>query len=226
MDVESDIGDNKPLEGSDINDECVFHSPNGFLWGFAALITQVTVVYVVVRLRSLYKSEWLNLSMSASEESIWTAKICHLEKKLDEMTYSFIGPMDEGATSKSLDNDVEVGSCDRNYFCREEICSICLDEYNENDSIIPIEKCQHKFHRQCLEFWIVQKRMETCPYCRDTLTFTKEAEAIAQREMKEEVYKLDITMERIFKYGKFVLVVAALESLLIYNLYLKMSVCV
>jgi hypothetical protein len=42
-------------------------------------------------------------------------------------------------------------------------CSICLDEYNENDSIT-ILKCNHYFHEYCLEDWFYKK--ENCPLCR------------------------------------------------------------
>jgi hypothetical protein len=47
-----------------------------------------------------------------------------------------------------------------------DTCSICLDELysNENqDEIIQI-KCNHMFHKKCLDEWILQKKI--CPLCK------------------------------------------------------------
>ncbi len=41
-------------------------------------------------------------------------------------------------------------------------CSICLDNYSIEDSIITTE-CMHRYHQSCLLKWIQEKR--TCPIC-------------------------------------------------------------
>ena len=51
-----------------------------------------------------------------------------------------------------------------------ETCTICL---NENDTSSTILKCQHTFHKQCINKWIdtsIQNNTDIlCPLCRDIL---------------------------------------------------------
>ena len=41
------------------------------------------------------------------------------------------------------------------------VCSICLDDSNENVKTL---LCGHKFHKDCIEEWL--NREESCPMCR------------------------------------------------------------
>ena len=45
-----------------------------------------------------------------------------------------------------------------------EPCSICLEEYQEGDSIRQLS-CHHLFHTECIDKWIL-KRNATCPLCK------------------------------------------------------------
>ena len=45
-------------------------------------------------------------------------------------------------------------------------CSICLNT-KEDDHIYVICKCDHIFHKECIDKWIVKER--SCPNCRITL---------------------------------------------------------
>lgn len=46
-------------------------------------------------------------------------------------------------------------------------CTICLEEIKTGDCIRPMPKCNHVFHKQCLDTWICSKREDTkCPTCR------------------------------------------------------------
>ena len=42
-------------------------------------------------------------------------------------------------------------------------CSICLEDYEEND-IINVLKCGHKYHDKCIDEWIITNI--NCPLCR------------------------------------------------------------
>ena len=44
------------------------------------------------------------------------------------------------------------------------ICTVCLDELNNNEVIVKLNKCQHYFHKECITPWLMVKK--TCPICR------------------------------------------------------------
>ncbi|KAI3949602.1 hypothetical protein MKW98_020924 [Papaver atlanticum] len=43
-------------------------------------------------------------------------------------------------------------------------CSICLADYDNNDTIRLLPYCGHFFHVQCVDPWLIQR--PTCPICR------------------------------------------------------------
>ena len=45
----------------------------------------------------------------------------------------------------------------------EDVCSICLEEFEYNQELKKL-KCNHIFHKECLESWINDKKI--CPLCR------------------------------------------------------------
>ena len=45
-------------------------------------------------------------------------------------------------------------------------CSICLENYNK-DNIINVLKCGHKYHKDCIDYWINDNN--NCPLCRLSL---------------------------------------------------------
>ena len=45
-------------------------------------------------------------------------------------------------------------------------CSICLERYDKNDKIMNL-KCNHKFHKDCLNEWL--QNNNTCPQCRENI---------------------------------------------------------
>lgn len=45
----------------------------------------------------------------------------------------------------------------------EEQCSICLDEFIENETLFQLN-CQHYYHEKCLKGWLKNNR--NCPMCR------------------------------------------------------------
>lgn len=49
---------------------------------------------------------------------------------------------------------------------KENTCSICLCEFNENE-IVSTLRCNHFFHPECLNEWIVKKK--NCPLCRTNI---------------------------------------------------------
>lgn len=58
----------------------------------------------------------------------------------------------------------------------EEMCSICLDEYRQNDKCCHLP-CQHTFHSSCIAKWLTE-RSSTCPLCKTDL-FVEEEDSIS-----------------------------------------------
>eukprot|EP00980_Cylindrotheca_fusiformis_P017396 scaffold5395_cov126-Cylindrotheca_fusiformis.AAC.16 len=44
-------------------------------------------------------------------------------------------------------------------------CCICLEDYEDDDSISEVRVCGHLFHEKCLDLW-VSRNNTSCPYCR------------------------------------------------------------
>ncbi|XP_019056702.1 PREDICTED: RING-H2 finger protein ATL52-like [Tarenaya hassleriana] len=47
-------------------------------------------------------------------------------------------------------------------------CSVCLSEFQENESLRLLPKCNHAFHVPCIDTWL--KSHSNCPLCRANLT--------------------------------------------------------
>ncbi|XP_022762435.1 RING-H2 finger protein ATL18-like [Durio zibethinus] len=50
----------------------------------------------------------------------------------------------------------------------EEVCSICLVEFEKEDVVSQLHKCGHLFHMNCIEKWLDRDQF-TCPLCRSFL---------------------------------------------------------
>ena len=49
-------------------------------------------------------------------------------------------------------------------------CAICLDIIDEKGSKVSKTKCNHIFHKSCLDKWIyAQSKCPTCPCCRSSI---------------------------------------------------------
>jgi hypothetical protein len=52
------------------------------------------------------------------------------------------------------------------YMCEQKLinyeCIICLNEFDHGQSLTLL-KCEHIYHKHCLELWFDRKR--TCPLC-------------------------------------------------------------
>ncbi|KAA0049120.1 hypothetical protein IC582_012430 [Cucumis melo] len=49
-------------------------------------------------------------------------------------------------------------------------CSVCLSEFEENESLRLLPKCSHAFHLPCIDTWL--KSHSTCPLCRSNISPT------------------------------------------------------
>lgn len=62
------------------------------------------------------------------------------------------------------------------------ICSICLDDYDEGDTIVKSKYCTHYFHRECITQWLEREKSDyKCPCCRNHMVTTDELREAASR---------------------------------------------
>lgn len=50
----------------------------------------------------------------------------------------------------------------------DESCSICLVEFDKEDAVSKVSKCEHIYHMECIDRWIDSYHF-TCPLCRSFL---------------------------------------------------------
>ena len=57
----------------------------------------------------------------------------------------------------------------KTYFQQNEVCCICLDEFNDNndENIVYMSKCNHFYHKNCITTWIRSGNNQSfkCPMC-------------------------------------------------------------
>ncbi len=71
----------------------------------------------------------------------------------------------------------------------EETCSICLNEFGEDEQCHCLDECNHKFHTKCIVSWF--RKASTCPMCRDnSVEEIKEIPAYYLRERGKELRKI------------------------------------
>lgn len=46
-------------------------------------------------------------------------------------------------------------------------CAVCLNEFQDDETLRLIPKCDHVFHPDCIDFWLISN--STCPVCRANL---------------------------------------------------------
>lgn len=51
----------------------------------------------------------------------------------------------------------------------KDCCPICQENYKKDDLITKLDKCDHRYHSECLFTWL--KEEDTCPMCRSTNLF-------------------------------------------------------
>jgi len=59
----------------------------------------------------------------------------------------------------------------------ENVCPICLDSWDEGDTIIESKHCSHAFHKSCILLWLEQN--DQCPCCRAQMISEEEIRVTA-----------------------------------------------
>ncbi|KAK9063854.1 hypothetical protein SSX86_017726 [Deinandra increscens subsp. villosa] len=77
------------------------------------------------------------------------------------------GPSGSGLSEETISEHLHVYTTQGKIADGEEAetCTICLDEFGENEKVGMLE-CRHKFHSECITSWLLSKN--SCPMCRST----------------------------------------------------------
>ncbi|KAJ1685285.1 hypothetical protein LUZ63_016675 [Rhynchospora breviuscula] len=52
-----------------------------------------------------------------------------------------------------------------------EVCSVCLEPFQEGEVVRELPRCQHLFHAECIDMWLYSHI--TCPLCRSVIGRTQ-----------------------------------------------------
>lgn len=59
-------------------------------------------------------------------------------------------------------------------------CAVCLNEFQDNETLRLIPKCSHVYHHGCIDIWLVSHN--TCPVCRANLVPRADETTVQQSE--------------------------------------------
>ncbi|KAK3428619.1 hypothetical protein EUGRSUZ_E00115 [Eucalyptus grandis] len=101
-------------------------------------------------------------SLPISTDSV-RESVCldHTEPDCKAQSTAPLGSPKAIEVSKSNDTDVSVAD-------EEDVCPICLEEYDEDNPRF-ITKCEHHFHLSCILEWM--ERSDVCPICDKIMEF-------------------------------------------------------
>lgn len=77
-------------------------------------------------------------------------------------------------------------------------CSICLDVLDNND-IICLGECKHKFHRYCINEWY--KKSNTCPICRKPIKDIFRVTHTQKFTLNKNKYFIDLQENKVVLYN-------------------------
>jgi hypothetical protein len=72
-------------------------------------------------------------------------------------------PLFDISSINLLETDIQID---------KELCSICLDEMDNPNTIYKIEDCNHMFHTKCILEMYIKSEAKSCPNCRHYISVT------------------------------------------------------
>jgi hypothetical protein len=64
-------------------------------------------------------------------------------------------------------------------------CSICIDDFEEGETLVLLPRCRHSFHRDCLHPWLTE-RQGCCPLCKTNVLEKDETGTLAAASQDED----------------------------------------
>lgn len=128
------------------------------LWSLSGLLTMVVWLAMVICV------VWVILS---TIRFCWRRLIVRRQRKLRQIRNSKIPEI--SFTPDLLEDTVnEENIAQPRVYLMNNSCPICLENFEEQVQI-KLLPCNHGFHSDCIDPWIVQKNNDTCPICRQTV---------------------------------------------------------
>ncbi|KAK8844658.1 hypothetical protein IAR55_006505 [Kwoniella newhampshirensis] len=91
--------------------------------------------------------------------------------KVVEMVARGVSRLPSGPRKKAAESMLETvpwGKLGDPSMQKDDYCSVCHDDYEEFDAIA-ITPCKHMYHKDCLDTWLNQPNISSCPMCRRDL---------------------------------------------------------
>lgn len=98
--------------------------------------------------------------------------------QIDHLHHSELGQANSGLDETIIKSitvckyEKRVGGGDQ-FVVEGSDCCVCLGEFQENESLRLLPKCNHAFHLPCIDTWL--KSHSTCPLCRSIITMEPDA---------------------------------------------------
>jgi hypothetical protein len=64
------------------------------------------------------------------------------------------------------------------------MCSICLDDFESGELLVLLPRCQHAFHKECIQPWLTE-RQGCCPLCKTDVYEKQETDAVEDTSLEE-----------------------------------------
>lgn len=136
------------------------------------LIVAFAQAFVLKLLKSLYNDIMISAEEDAKaqrEASELEAKEKAIEQSIEEGTSRY-----SDLSSSEEEGDEETGCVKIRESCT---CPICLDDFESADEVFLVKTCRHEFHKKCIKKWLCDRKILSCPYCREPiLTIEQESE--------------------------------------------------
>ena len=207
-------------------DYCLFSEDlqTELLWLSVFCSMQIIVLVLARRIFVQYKLELARTRREAQEEQVWNKNVEYTKRVIKESSLLFneLG-CECGSNSEEIDEE-----CGKTFSKREaDFCSICLDEYEATDPIMVMKDCGHVFHIECIENWMLGKRMNSCPNCRMPIV-DKQIETGDEVEENDEAAfpGTSCTDENSRRYIYASIVVSGLEMIILAMIRVKVSGCI
>lgn len=113
--------------------------------------------------------EALEAAIGDDSEMGTASRILQVQREFTENDYEMLLALDEnnqstGASVNQINNLPQSTMQTDNF---EEACTICLEIPTIGDTIRHLP-CLHKFHKECIDSWLVRKSL--CPICKSSIT--------------------------------------------------------
>lgn len=137
---------------------------------FSTLSLLSLLVFFIFSTISVISSRFYNLACSSTMSKYLNLMAIHLKWACNWLSYGtgFSRPRHAHGVPESRGEElISTARYEHNPCSSEVECAVCLCKIENGDEIREL-RCDHLFHRVCLERWLGYKNL-SCPLCRDSL---------------------------------------------------------